>query len=269
MRYLLVLTLGLLLGFFIASNDKINHLFGSTVKMAEPEVLYWVAPMDANYRRDKAGKSPMGMDLVPVYDEAEETEPKISYWVAPMDANYRRDQPGKSPMGMDLVPVYEENGAESEAGLVKISAAVENNLGVRTGVVVNQTFNMAINTLGTIEPNGDALWQINSRVSGWIEKLYVKSVGIEVKKGQPLFDLYSPELIKAQESLFNALTLNRKALINSSKARLLVLGVSKEQIETIIKRQKVSQNITIYAPKKGTITELKLTEGALFHLQLK
>ncbi|TEW46160.1 efflux RND transporter periplasmic adaptor subunit [Psychromonas algicola] len=262
MRYLLVLTLGLLLGFFIATNDKINHLFGSTAKMAEPEVLYWVAPMDANYRRDKAGKSPMGMDLVPVFAQAEEAEPKISYWVAPMDANYRRDKPGKSPMGMDLVPVYEENGAESEAGLVKISPAVENNLGVRTGIVVNQEFNIAINTLGTIEPNGDALWQINSRVSGWIEKLYVKSVGIEVKKGQPLFDLYSPELIKAQESLFNALTLNRKALINSSKARLLVLGVSKEQIETIIKRQKVSQNITIYAPKKGTITELKLTEGA-------
>ena len=123
MRYLLVLTLGLLLGFFIATNDKINHLFGSTAKMAEPEVLYWVAPMDANYRRDKAGKSPMGMDLVPVFAQAEKTEPKISYWVAPMDANYRRDKPGKSPMGMDLVPVYEENGAESEAGLVKISAS--------------------------------------------------------------------------------------------------------------------------------------------------
>ena len=262
MRYLLVLILGLFLGFFVTTSDKINHFLGATAQIAEPEVLYWVAPMDANYRRDKPGKSPMGMDLVPVYAKAKETKAKILYWVAPMDANYRRDKPGKSPMGMDLVPVYEENEAESESGLVKISPAVENNLGVRTGIVVNQEFNMAINTLGTIEPNGDALWQINSRVSGWIEKLYVKSVGTEVEAGQALFDLYSPELIKAQESLFNALTLNRQALIHSSKARLLVLGVSKKQIQQIIQRKSVSQNITIYAPKKGTITELKLTEGA-------
>ena len=53
------------------------------------EMDYWVAPMDANYRRDKPGKSPMGMDLVPVYREtpAETKEQKIAYWVAPMDAN--------------------------------------------------------------------------------------------------------------------------------------------------------------------------------------
>lgn len=262
MRYLLVLIIGLVVGFFATHNEKINSLFTATEKTAEPEILYWVAPMDANYRRDKPGKSPMGMDLVPVYAEEEQAEPKILYWVAPMDANYRRDKPGKSPMGMDLVPVYEEAGGGSEAGLVKISAAVENNLGVRTGSVVNEPFTMTINTLGMVQANEDALWQINSRVSGWIEKLYVKSVGTEVKKGQPLFDLYSPELVKAQESLFNALNLNRKALINSSKARLQALGVSKGQIQTIIRRKKVSQNITVYAPQKGTISELKLTEGA-------
>ncbi len=82
------------------------------------KIKYWVAPMDANYRRDEPGKSPMGMDLVPIYEEiAEESvvaspklteKRKIKYWVAPMDANYRRDSPGKSPMGMDLVPIYEE-----------------------------------------------------------------------------------------------------------------------------------------------------------------
>ena len=72
---------------------------------AEKEILYWVAPMDPAYRRDGPGKSPMGMDLVPVYKE-EKKEPEILYWVAPMDSAYRRDGPGKSPMGMDLVPVY-------------------------------------------------------------------------------------------------------------------------------------------------------------------
>lgn len=266
MRYLLVLILGLVVGIVATNNQKINSLFSATQKTAEPKVLYWVAPMDANYQRDKPGKSPMGMDLVPVYAEksaqAEKAEPKILYWVAPMDANYQRNKPGKSPMGMDLVPVYQEAGGESEAGLVKISPAVENNLGVRTGKVVNAPLNIAINTLGTVQANENALWQINSRVSGWIEKLYVKSVGVEVKKGQALFDLYSPELVKAQESLFNAINLNRSNLITSSKARLQALGVNKDQIESIIKNQKVLQNITVFAPQKGTISELKLNEGA-------
>ncbi|MFT7053226.1 MAG: Cu(I)/Ag(I) efflux system membrane fusion protein [Psychromonas sp.] len=266
MRYFLVLMLGLVVGIVASNNEQINSLFTTTEKTAEPEILYWVAPMDANYQRDKPGKSPMGMDLVPVYAEkdaeAKKAEPNILYWVAPMDANYQRDKPGKSPMGMDLVPVYEEAGGESEAGLVKISATVENNLGVRTGKVVNEPLNISINTLGTVQANENALWQINSRVSGWIEKLYVKSVGVEVKKGQPLFDLYSPELVKAQESLFNAINLNRSPLITSSKARLQALGVNKDQINKIIKNQKVLQNITVYAPQKGTISELKLNEGA-------
>ena len=262
MRYLLVLIVGLVVGFFATTNEHINHLFAAKSQAVEPEILYWVAPMDANYQRDKPGKSPMGMDLVAVYAEAKKAEPKILYWVAPMDANYRRDKPGKSPMGMDLVAVYDETDEGSEAGLVKISAAVENNLGVRTGIVVKGDFNIAINSLGTVQANADALWQINTRVSGWIEKLYVKSVGIEVKKGQALFEFYSPELVKAQESLFNAINLNRSTLIRSSKSRLQALGVSAGQINRIIKSKKVSQNITVYAPHKGTISDLKLNEGA-------
>jgi len=262
MRYLLVLIVGLVAGFFATNNQQIRELLSFEKAPAEPEVLYWVAPMDANYRRDKPGQSPMGMDLVPVYAEQEKAEPKILYWVAPMDANYRRDEPGKSPMGMELVPVYDETGSDSEAGLVKISPAVENNLGVRTGTVTKGDFNMEINSLGTVQANDDATWQINSRVSGWVDKLYVKSVGIEVEKGQPLFELYSPELVKAQESLFNAIKLNRKALSSSSKARLQALGVSKSQIKSIIKRNKVQQNITIFAPQKGTISTLTLNEGA-------
>jgi Cu(I)/Ag(I) efflux system membrane fusion protein len=204
----------------------------------------------------------MGMDLVPVYAEAEKTEPEILYWVAPMDANYRRDKPGQSPMGMDLVPVYEASGDDNQAGLVSISAAVENSLGVRTASVINDQFNVSIKSLGSVQANEDALWQINSRVSGWIEKLYVKSVGTQVQKGQKLYALYSPELVKAQESLFNAIKLNRSGLVESSKSRLRALGVSNGQIKQIVKSKKALQLITVYAPQKGTISELKVNEGA-------
>jgi Cu(I)/Ag(I) efflux system membrane fusion protein len=75
---------------------------------ADKEILYWVAPMDPDYRSDKPGKSPMGMDMVPVYAEEKTAEREVLYWVAPMDPDYRSDKPGKSPMGMDLVPVYAE-----------------------------------------------------------------------------------------------------------------------------------------------------------------
>ena len=99
---------GLLIG-LLSGCTEAGDAESAVVTEKEQEIDYWVAPMDANYRRDKPGKSPMGMDLVPVYKEqaGEKKEKKILYWVAPMDANYRRDKPGKSPMGMDLVQVYE------------------------------------------------------------------------------------------------------------------------------------------------------------------
>ena len=187
----------------------------------EPEILYWVAPMDANYRRDKPGKSPMGMDLVPVYQELKK-EPEILYWVAPMDANYRRDKPGKSPMGMDLVPFYAEES--SEDGVVKISPSVENNLGVRIGNVKKGILNREINTVGYISFDEEKLFHLHSRVEGWVEKLVVKATGDVVKKGQKLFELYSPTLVNAQEEYLTALKSNNKILINASKDRLSALG---------------------------------------------
>lgn len=262
MRYLLILIIGLASGFFVSQSETLNTIFTSKASNNEPEVLYWVAPMDASYRRDKPGKSPMGMDLVAVYAEQQKVQPKILYWVAPMDANYRRDKPGKSPMGMDLIAVYDQGGSAKEKGTVTISAAVENNLGVRTALVSKGDFNLTIKSLGSVQANEDAVWQINSRVSGWIEKLYVKSVGSEVKKGQKLYALYSPELVKAQESLLNAIKLNRSSLVVSAKARLKVLGVSRPQIKQIISNKKVAQRIDVYAPQKGTISALKVSEGA-------
>ncbi len=184
------------------------------------------------------------------------------YWVAPMDPNYRRDKPGLSPMGMDLVPVFEESAGDGEPGLVSISPRVENNLGVRTQLVEKRPFFPEIRTVGNLEFNQNALWQINSRVSGWTETLYVKTEGERVKKGQKLLSLYSPELVKAQEELLNALRLGNKILIRSSKNRLSALGVSQGQIRQLEKTRKVSQNIILYASESGYIAKLGVREGA-------
>ncbi|HFQ4955204.1 TPA: efflux RND transporter periplasmic adaptor subunit [Vibrio vulnificus] len=185
------------------------------------------------------------------------------YWVAPMDPNYKRDKPGKSPMGMDLIPVYAEDlaGANDKAGTVKIDPSVENNLGVKTDSVTLAKLSPRIETVGYIAFDESKLWQTNVRVSGWVEKLYINAVGEQVKKGDVLFTLYSPELVKAQEELLNAKRTGRDGLVKGATERLLSLGVDREQINQVIRRGKASQTIEIKALANGVIASLNIREG--------
>ncbi len=187
-------------------------------------------------------------------------EKEILYWVAPMDANYRRDQPGKSPMGMDLVPVYADDG-NSEDGVVKISASVENNLGVRVSPVQKGTLSRNINTIGYVSFDEEKIFHVHSRVEGWVESLAVKSVGQSVKKGQKLFELYSPDLVNAQEEFLTALKSKNNTLINASQSRLRFLGVSDSQINRLNKTRQVQQRIDIFSKHEGFINELNIREG--------
>ncbi len=194
---------------------------------------------------------------------ATSTEKQPLYWVAPMDANYQRDKPGKSPMGMDLVPVYEDdgNGPDEGPGTIRISSNVINNLGVRTTKVSYKSLHTEINTVGYVAYNEDKLVHIHPRVQGWIEKLYIKSVGDPVEKGQPLYDIYSPELVNAQEELLLALARNNKQLISAAENRLMALQLPKSAVEKLKKTRKSQSNITFYAPQKGVVENLNIREG--------
>ncbi|WP_447469771.1 efflux RND transporter periplasmic adaptor subunit [Vibrio harveyi] len=185
------------------------------------------------------------------------------YWVAPMDPNYKRDKPGKSPMGMDLIPVYAEDlsGEQEAPGTVTIDPSVENNLGVKTANVARQQLSPRIETVGYIAFDESLLWQTNVRVAGWVEKLYINAVGEKVKKGDVLFTLYSPELVKAQEELLNAYRTGRKGLVKGATERLVTLGVDRVQIKSITRRGKASQTIEIKAPADGVIANLNVREG--------
>lgn len=185
------------------------------------------------------------------------------YWVAPMDPNYKRDKPGKSPMGMDLIPVYAEDlsGANDKPGTVKIDPSVENNLGVKTATVETAKLSPRIETVGYIAFDESHLWQTNVRVAGWVEKLYINAVGEKVSKNDVLFTLYSPELVKAQEELLNAYRTGRNGLMKGATERLVSLGVDRDQIQQIIKRGKASQTIEIKAPADGVIASLNIREG--------
>jgi Cu(I)/Ag(I) efflux system membrane fusion protein len=185
------------------------------------------------------------------------------YWVAPMDPNYKRDKPGKSPMGMDLIPVYAEDlaGDNDKPGTVSIDPAVENNLGVKTTQVTSEPLSPRIETVGYIAFDESLLWQTNVRVAGWVEKLSINAVGEKVKKGDVLFTLYSPELVKAQEELLNAYRTGRNGLVKGATERLLTLGVDRAQIQAIARRGKASQTIEIKAPADGVIASLNVREG--------
>jgi len=190
-------------------------------------------------------------------------EQKPLYWVAPMDSNYRRDQPGKSPMGMDLVPVYAEDGSAEDhgPGAITIAPHIVNNLGVRTSLVESMSMHNEIITVGFVNYDENTLIHIHPRVNGWIEKLYVKSSGDPVVKGQPLYTLYSPQLVNAQEELLIALKTSNRSLINAAKERLKALQLSNEYIEKLEKTRNVQQNITFYSPQAGVVDGLKVREG--------
>ncbi|MGB1201329.1 MAG: efflux RND transporter periplasmic adaptor subunit [Cognaticolwellia aestuarii] len=190
-------------------------------------------------------------------------EKKPLYWVAPMDANYKRDKPGKSPMGMDLVPVYDDGGKgpDEGPGTIRISPDVVNNLGVRTAIVSYKSLHTEINTVGYVAYDEDKLVHIHPRVQGWIEKLYVKAVGDPVKKGQPLYEIYSPELVNAQEELLLALDRKNSRLISAAENRLSALQLPQSSIVKLKKTKKVQQTITFYSPQNGVVENLKIREG--------
>ena len=185
------------------------------------------------------------------------------YWVAPMDPDYRRDGPGKSPMGMDLVPVYAEEAAASDsgAGTVEISPAVVNNLGVRTAPAVYRPLQAEIRTVGYVQYDEDRLIHIHPRVEGWIEKLYVKASGDPVEKGQPLYALYSPQMVNAQEELLLALKRDNRRLIQAAEDRLLALQLSPGFIASLRDERQVRQTVTFQAPQSGVVDNLNIREG--------
>jgi len=188
-------------------------------------------------------------------------EKKILYWVAPMDPNYRRDGPGKSPMGMDLVPVYEGEEGESAPGTVSISPQVENNLGVRTARAEKGPVATRVETVGLVQLDEDKLHHVHTRLSGWIQKSWVKAVGDHVRKGQPLSAIYSPELVKAQSELVAALESGNRTLIEATRERMKSLGVPAEQVRALSKSREVSQTITLYAPTDGYVNEFAARDG--------
>ncbi|MDG2405811.1 MAG: efflux RND transporter periplasmic adaptor subunit, partial [Paracoccaceae bacterium] len=185
----------------------------------------------------------------------------------PMDPNYQRDEPGKSPMGMDLIPVYasEAGGVDEGIGTIRISPDVVNNLGVRTSPVERRELNAEITTVGYVQYDEDQLIHVHPRVEGWVETLFVKAEGDPIEAGEPLYQLYSPPLVNAQEELLLAIGRGNPRLIEAAEERLKALQIDDKVIDEIKRAGSVQQQITFYSPMSGVVDNLNIREG--FYVQ--
>ena len=200
------------------------------------------------------------------------TGKKIKYWAAPMDPTYIRNEPGQSPMGMDLVPVYEEAGEEKEpSSTIRIDPVTQQNMGVRLGRVQKKALSKTIRTFGTITTDETGLYSVNVKFNGWIETLYVDFLGERVEKGQPLFDIYSPDLLTAQQEYLIALQqqkgLNGSArkgdnrLLDASRTRLAYWDLTDEQIAHLEAAGEIQKTITIFSPASGVVVKKNALKG--------
>lgn len=187
---------------------------------------------------------------------------KVLYWVSPMNPSYRSDKPGKSPMGMDLVPVYADSQTQKESIDLRISPEVVDNLGVRTEQVRMGVLPHRINAVGYVGYDEDTVFSVHTRADGWIEKLGVKSKGDKVVAGELLYELFSPKLATAEQEYLTALESGSKSLISASGDRLRSLGFSDDQVRALAMTRRVTKRVARRAPNAGVIAALGVTEGA-------
>ena len=149
--------------------------------------------------------------------------------------------------------------------MVSIDPKIVSNLGVRTAPVERSALSRRIDTVGYVGYDEDTLHQINTRVAGWIEKLSIKATGDPVKRGQTLFELYSPTLVNAQEEYLAARKSRNTALHQASRERLAALGVSAGEIKRLDTERRVKQRVRITAQSDGVVAHLGVREGSLHH----
>ena len=182
------------------------------------------------------------------------------YWVAPMDASYRRDAPGKSPMGMDLVPHCGPAGPGGDARAdVHIAPQVVQNLGIRSMPVRRMRLSSPVRATGTVGWDEDSLQMIHTRAEGWLEQFSVAAAGDDVAAGQPMYALFSPKL-SAAEAEFLAARGNAR-LRDAAAARLRALGYSDAQVEAVARRGSAAERQARLAPADLTVVALGARQG--------
>jgi Cu(I)/Ag(I) efflux system membrane fusion protein len=190
-----------------------------------------------------------------------EAGPEVLYWVAPMDANFRKDGPGKSPMGMDLIPVYAGDAPADDPSTVTLSPREINAIGVRTAVATWQDISQTIQTVGYVGYDEHLTSHVHTRVEGWIEDLKVRAIGDRVTNGDLLFSMFSPEIGSASAEHIRALEDGNTRIIEISRNRLRSVGMSDRQIEEVEATREIARNLSVYAPQDGVVIGIEAADG--------
>ncbi|MDO8464295.1 MAG: efflux RND transporter periplasmic adaptor subunit [Gallionella sp.] len=240
---------------------------------------YWLGGQKAENRKQKT-------------ETAAQKEParKILYYRNPMGLPDTSPTPKKDSMGMDYIPVYdgeEEPGRAASpfatsggSGQVKISVEKVQKLGVKTEQAAMRMLDKTVRAVGRVEVNERHIHNIAPKFEGWIEKLHVKTTGEPVKKGQALFDIYSPELVSAQReyaiamqgvaALKDADADTRQSMQRLAEASLLRLknwDISEQQVKDLVSSGTTKRSVTFHAfhtPVNGIVLEKKALEGMRF-----
>jgi Cu(I)/Ag(I) efflux system membrane fusion protein len=195
-------------------------------------------------------------------------ERKVLYWYDPMSPTIHFDHPGKSPtMDMDLVPMYADQ-MDNNPNVIRVDPAMVQNIGVVTAPVERRRLTRTINTYGVVVPDEKSITDINTRVSGWIERLYFDYTGMSVSKDQPMAVIYSPDMIAAEQEFLQSVSFARaegqngaSQLVKSARERLKFFGIGDKEIDALQYTGKVIDRVVIHSPANGVILDKNVFDG--------
>ncbi len=200
---------------------------------------------------------------------AGELSSTIQQYTCGMHPEIISDEPGYCPLcSMKLTP--KKDGSMSSAGGILIDPTTSQNMGIVTSAAAYHNLTRTINSFGEVTYSEPNMLKINLKIEGWVEKLYADETGLEISKNQPLFEIYSPKLIAAQEEYLNAkrqVTNNSsgsaKNILTAAKKRLLNWDISEDQIEALDETSDIKRTIIIRSPSDGIIIDKNITNGEL------
>ena len=232
---------------------------------------YWLGSRSGQ-ADEPAMKSPANAGAAP--------QRKLLYYRNPMGLPDTSPVPKKDPMGMDYIAVYEGEdtaGGEGDVPQVRISTEKIQKLGVRTEAASLRVLDRLVRTAGRVEPDERRVVAISPKFEGYIERLHVNVTGQAVDKGQPLFEVYSPELVSAQREYALAIegvqamkeadstaSSGMRQLAEASLARLKNWDISVTQLKALARSGEAKHTLTFRSPVSGIVTEKKALQGMRF-----
>ncbi|MBN3768210.1 efflux RND transporter periplasmic adaptor subunit [Burkholderia sp. Se-20378] len=188
---------------------------------------------------------------------------KVLYWHDPMVPNQHFDKPGKSPfMDMQLQPVYADEGGGASG--IRIDPGLQQNLGIRYATVRRQQTAAGFDAVGTTQFDESRADVVQSRVTGYIDRLYARAPMQRIAKGAPVASLFVPDWLAPQEEY---LALKRSgmdaSLLDASRARMRALSIPDGMIAGLDRTDKAQTHVVLTAPETGVVSELNVRDGAM------